>query len=78
LLLEMINQRNSGPQYSLILFRWQPAKIAAADLARTLVQYLPVVPKAVAFDQGVIHCEIATSGVLDEERQIRRVVKKLG
>ena len=75
LLFEMINQGNSGPQYALILFRRQPAKIAAADLARAPVQYLRLVPKAVAFDQGVIHGEIAAGGVLDEESQIRRVVK---
>jgi hypothetical protein len=74
----VINQRKSAPQYSLSLFRREPAKIAAADLARASVQYLRLVPKPVAFDQGVIHGEIAAGGVLDEKRQIRRAVEKLG
>ena len=73
---QMVEQRAAGRQHRGILLRRQAAEIPRTNVAQALAQHLRLVLQAVALDQAQIDRDIATCGVLDEERDVGHLVEE--
>ena len=75
--LQMTEQWPAGTQHGGILRGRDPSKIAGTDVAGTLTEHLGLVVQSVTFHERIVHDEVATSGVLDKEGDVRCLIKKL-
>jgi len=75
--LQMIEKRAAGAQHDGILHGRDASKVAGTDVAGTPAEHLGFVAQPVTFHEGVVHGEITTGGVLDEEGDVRRLIKSV-
>ena len=73
----MIENRPARAQHRFILRGMAASQLARKNFARAPTEELAFVQEAVAFDQRTIHHRVASSAILDEEDDVRRLIEKL-
>jgi hypothetical protein len=74
---EMIDHCAAGTQNGLVLGGIEIGEFPRKDLPDLSSQELAFVLQTAAVDQGLVNCQVAPSGVFDEERRLRNVIEQL-
>lgn len=74
---EMIENRAARPDHGCILIRKAAAEVARKQITRPSADELVLLAQTVALDQRVVHGFVPTRLILDEERNVRRLVEEL-
>lgn len=73
---EMAQKRVTCPQHGGVLCGGDAAKVTGTDLARPLAEHLGLVAQPMPFDEGMVHHQIPSGRILDEEHHVRRLVEE--